>query len=97
MGISAIYPDTTVQSISWDAIKRITVETNNTGPWGWDVWWLIEGDNASCIYPAGATGDIDALKAMEARFPTFDDKVVIRAMGCTSNARFICWSNNDAL
>jgi hypothetical protein len=90
-GISATYPDGTIQSIRWDAVRRVAIETNDSGPWGADVWWLIEGSQAHCTYPGGATGEIEALKALESRLAGFNDERVVQAMGCTSNKRFVCW------
>jgi hypothetical protein len=99
-GISASYPSGEVQSISWSAVTCIAIETNDSGPWGADLWWLIEGGESRCSYPGGATGDVEALTVFESLFPGFSDETVIRANGCTSNARFVCWqgapgSNNS--
>lgn len=92
--ISARYPDGTILSIRWGEIQSVSIETNDSGPWGADVWWLIEGDQSRCTYPGGATGDIEALKALESRLTGFDDECVVRAMGCTSNRRFVCWQKS---
>jgi hypothetical protein len=75
-------------------VQCVAIETNDSGPWGADVWWLIEGNQSRCAYPGGATGDIDALKAMESRLTGFNDECVVQAMGCTSNRRFICWQRS---
>jgi hypothetical protein len=93
-GISARYPDGTILSIHWDEVQCVAIETNDSGPWGADVWWLIEGNQSRCAYPGGATGDIDALKAMESRLTGFNDECVVQAMGCTSNRRFVCWQRS---
>jgi hypothetical protein len=90
-GIAATYPNGKRQSINWSQVQRITIETNDSGPWGADVWWLFEGSGQRCAYPQGATGDVEVLKLLPERFPGFSDEQVVRAMGCTSNARFICW------
>lgn len=89
--ISSTYPDGTVQSIAWHEINCVAIETNDSGPWGADVWWLLEGVDKRCVYPQGATGDPEALDEYPKRLPEFRDRAVIEAMGCTSNARFICW------
>jgi hypothetical protein len=99
-GIFAAYPAGEIQSISWSAVTCIAIETNDGGPWGADLWWLIEGHESRCVYPGGATGDIEALAVLESLFPGFSDETVIKANGCTSNARFVCWqgipgSNNS--
>jgi hypothetical protein len=98
--ISASYPNGETQTISWESVICIAIETNDTGPWGADLWWLIEGEKSRCAYPGGATGDIDALKRFPSLFPGFSNEIVIQANGCTSNARFVCWqralrSNNS--
>jgi hypothetical protein len=90
-GISATYPDGRTETIDWAAVERIAIETNDSGPWGADVWWLVEGERTRCAYPQGATGDPEALAEYPKRFPGFSDAKVIEAMGCTSIARFVCW------
>jgi len=92
--ISATYESGEIQSIDWADIRCIAIETNDTGPWGADLWWLLEGDSHKCIYPGGATGDIEALTEFQSRFTGFDDQMVINANGCTSNARFVCWQHD---
>ena len=93
-GISAAYPDGTTQSIDWADVVRVAIETNDSGPWGADVWWLVEGERTRCAYPQGATGDPEALAEYPRRFPDFNHTKVIEAMGCTSNARFVCWERS---
>jgi hypothetical protein len=96
-GISAAYPDGRREAIDWAAVERIVIETNDSGPSGADVWWLVEGEHAHCAYPQGATGDPEALAEYPKRFPGFSAAKVIEAMGCTSNARFVCWERGRAL
>lgn len=96
-GLSAGYPDGSKQEISWSEVACIAVETNDSGPWGADVWWLLEGETKRCAYPGGATGEQEALSEFPKHFPGFSDAAVIEAMGCTSNARFVCWERKNAL
>ena len=96
-GISAVFPDGTVQSISWTDIDCIAIETNDSGPWGADLWWLFEGKSVRVAYPQGVTGELEILGLLPARFPRFSDKQVILANGCTSNSRFVCWERKNAL
>ena len=96
-GISSTYPDGTVQAISWQDVQCVAIETNDSGPWGADVWWLLEGQDNHCTYPQGATGDPEALEEYPKRFADFSHEAVIKAMGCTSNARFVCWERPNAL
>jgi hypothetical protein len=90
-GVSSAFPTGETQSIAWRDVERVAIETNDSGPWGADVWWLLESAESSVSYPQGATGDPQMLEQYPARFAGFNDGEVIRAMGCTSNARFVCW------
>jgi hypothetical protein len=92
-GITAAYPTGTVQTIAWSSVSRIAVETNDSGPWGADVWWCLEGPSSSCSFPQGATGEVAALGEIRERFPGFQ----VRGMNSTSNARFVCWEHVHAL
>jgi hypothetical protein len=92
-GIAAAYPTGTVQTIGWAAVSCIAVETNDSGPWGADVWWCLEGPSSSCSFPLGATGEDAAIAKIRERFPRFE----IRGMNSTSNSRFVCWEEGHAL
>ena len=92
-GITAAYPTGTVQTIGWATISCIAVETNDSGPWGADVWWCLEGPSSSCSFPQGATGEDAAIANIRDRFPDFQ----VRGMNSTSNARFVCWEDGHAL
>ena len=96
-GISAAYPKGDIQRISWGEVDQVIIETNDSGPWGTDVWWILAGSGKTCSYPGGATGEQEALAEFPKRFPSFRDEEVIRAMGCTSSAQFVCWQRGHAL
>lgn len=95
-GVTVTWPKGDVISASWDLIDCVAIETNDSGPWGADFWWLLEGRETRCAYPQGATGDLGLLSEFPKRFPGFSDEAVIQANGCTSNARFVCWLRNQA-
>jgi hypothetical protein len=94
-GISALYPGGTVRPIAWSEVERIAIVTNDSGPWGSDVWWVLEGADNRCAYPQGASGDEAALAEMQRRFEGFNNAAVIEAMGSTSNASFVCWQKSS--
>lgn len=89
--VSASFPTGATQTIAWQAVNRVAIQTNDGGPWGADVWWFLEGADGCVSYPQGATGDPEMLKQFPDRFPDFNDTAVIQAMGCTTNALFVCW------
>ncbi len=96
-GVSARFPTGEVQAIDWMAVNVVAIETNDSGPVGADVWWLLEGSELLLAYPQGATGDEAMLEELPHRFPGFSQEAVIAAMGCTDNARFVCWERSNGL
>ena len=46
-------------SVAKADLSGVIVETNDTGPWGADFWWLLFGadDQLACAFPQGATGE----------------------------------------
>jgi hypothetical protein len=95
--LSAVYPDGTTETIAWPEVQRIAIETNDSGPAGADFWWVFESDTKRCVFPKGATGEPEAVDVVSSRFPGFNDLAVIKAIGSTSNARFVCWERGNAL
>ena len=85
--IEVSYPVGSHQSIEWSSVQRILVETNDSGPWGTDVWWILDGGQHRCAFPQGATGEQEALEEIQRRFPTF----AIDGMNSTTGATFLCW------
>ncbi|HXI88257.1 MAG TPA: hypothetical protein VNH64_12415 [Parvularculaceae bacterium] len=72
-------------------VEAVYVETNDSGPWGADVWWLLS-DHTGAIkvaFPQMATGE-DGVIARLRRLPGFK----IEGMNSTTNARFTCWARS---
>jgi hypothetical protein len=85
-------PSGDVESVDWDDLEFVIIETNDTGPWGADVWWMLggRGGKGGCAIPQGATGEKQLLEALQ-RLPGFNNQGLIDAMACTENRRFLCW------
>lgn len=86
-----------VRGIALSAIGAVVIETNDSGPWGADFWWLLynrEGDLA-CAFPQGATGEADAVAHLET-MPGYDREEMGRAIRSTHNARFTVWRDANA-
>jgi len=94
--ISATYPNGTVESASIQSLNTVEVHTDDSGPWGADVWFIFASASGDCRFPQGATGEKEALDFMFA-LPGFDNEQFIKAMGSTSNAVFPCWQKLNAL
>jgi hypothetical protein len=85
-------PDGNEESVRWDDLRFVIIETNDTGPIGTDVWWILAGGDgkSGCIVPQGATGEQEMLHALQ-RLNGFDNNALIEAMTCVENQRFLCW------
>ena len=81
-----------VRSIAREDLSGVAIETNDRGPWGADVWWLLfdGNDQLACTFPQGATGEDAAIDYISA-LPSFDHSEMIKAMTSTDNAVFAVW------
>lgn len=81
-----------VRAVAKSELAGVAIETNDTGPWGADVWWLLFGgdDRLACAFPMGATGEREAMDYLAA-LPEFDHGEMIEAMRSTGNALFPVW------
>ena len=70
----------------------VAIETNDSGPWGADVWWLLFGasDRLACSFPQGATGESETLDYLTS-LPQFNHEQMTQAMCSTENAVFPVW------
>ena len=73
-------------------LTGVAIETNDSGPWGADVWWLLfgAGDRVDGVFPLGATGEKAAVDYLIA-LPGFDHGAMVAAMASTDNAFFPLW------
>ena len=93
--VRVTHPQRATESVALSELDEVQIVTNDSGPFGADVWWLLLGRQAGdgCTFPAGATGAKAALRLVQA-LPGFDNELFVQAMGSTSNARFSCWRRN---
>lgn len=73
-----------------NAIQKIIIETNDTGPWGTDVWWKIISENEFLTVPGGATGESEMLERFQ-QLENFDNEQLIAAMTSIENKGFVVW------
>lgn len=81
------------QRISMSDLKAVHVETNDSGPWGADVWWVLSdarGDE-KVAFPQLATGEDRVLERLRL-LPGFE----VKGMNSAQNARFLCWSGTPS-
>ncbi len=95
--ISIIEPNGTTRFVGLADLSGVMIETNDSGPAGSDVWWLLFGGNErlACAFPQGSSGEdlvVDRLLGL----PGFDHEAMIMAMGSTGNAVFPVWRKSAA-
>jgi len=73
-----------------NSIKKIVIETNDSGPWGTDLWWKVFSiQEEPMIIPNGATGESEMIEKFE-KIEGFSNDALAKAMSCVLNAEFIC-------
>src|SRR5688572_29049694 len=83
--------DGRIEEVAWKDLVEVQIVTTDEGPFVDDVFFLLVGSNdAGVCVPQGAPGSEPLLERLQA-LPDFDNGEVIRAMGCSENARFVCW------
>ena len=88
--VSARFPDGTSQTLSWHDLCRFQVETNDSGPWGWDVWFRLIGTEDELAFPLGATGEDGVFERLEGVTGRPKNEL-IDGMNCTDNKVFVTW------
>jgi hypothetical protein len=80
------------RAVAKSELAGVAIETNDSGPWGADVWWLLFGaeDELACAFPLGATGEEESVDYLTA-LPGFDHAEMVKAMGSTGNMLFPVW------
>ena len=81
-----------LQFIGTSDLSAVVVETNDSGPWGLDVWWLLfgSGEQLACAFPQGAAGEPALLEYLMA-LPGFDRGQLTKAFRSTANGSFPVW------
>ncbi len=92
--VTRTMPDGRTESVRWDQLKEVGILTTDEGPLVDDMFWLLLGDRGGCAIPSESTGMKELLIRLQ-KLPGFDNETVIKAMGSTSNAKFVCWKRGE--
>lgn len=76
--------------MSWNSLTRFEVGTNDSGPWGWDVWFVLVGERDEVSFPLGAAGE-DAVLAKAESVTGQSRSDLIDGMNSTENRTYITW------
>ncbi|MDW6026230.1 hypothetical protein SAZ10_31175 [Mesorhizobium sp. BAC0120] len=90
--ISVTDPEGETRAVELEELGGVMIETNDSGPFDADVWWLLFGADGrlACAFPQGAVGEKEAVALLSA-LPGFDHEAMVMAMGSTTNAVFPVW------
>ena len=85
-----------IRSVSKADLGAVVIATNDSGPWGADVWWLLfdSGKQQACSFPQGAIGE-DAVMDFLLTLPSFNHRQMINAMSSTDEAFFPVWEKPE--
>jgi hypothetical protein len=95
--VRRVRADGVVETIRWDEVHEVGILTTDEGPWQEDVFFLlIAADGMSgCCVPQSSDGCDQLLRRLQ-QLPNFDNEAVIKAMGSSCNAKFVCWKRQVA-
>ncbi len=90
-------PNSETETILWQNIDAILIETTDAGPIAEDVFWLFLQKNmeSGCIVPQGAIGNEKLLNEVQERFENLDNENLINAMASTENQKFLLWQRAE--
>ena len=93
VSVTRTLPDGKTEMVRWDDLQEVGLVTTDEGPAQEDVYWMLVGSAGGCAVSGSAEG-INELLTRFQQLPGFDNEAVIKAMGSTSNNRFMCWKRN---
>jgi hypothetical protein len=92
-GVRRELPDGSVEQVLWEELESIDIVTTDAGPFAEDVFWVLSAGHHGCVVP-GALGS--RILDHSNRFPGWDTRALILAMGSTENARFEVWRRESS-
>lgn len=92
--VSSSNPSGTIDTVEWQELNSVEIVTTDKGPFFPDVFLVLNGSRTKCVIPQGATGETELLHRLQ-KLPGFRNDALIKAMGCTDIARFLCWQKEQ--
>lgn len=89
-GVKLTTPDQQTASVKWEELLGIFMETDDSGPFGSDVRWILATSARSLVFPLGCDGEQELLTRLQ-KLPNFQNSTLIEAMASTEPALFKLW------
>lgn len=86
----------TTHQLPVTALKKVIVQTDDSGPWGADVLFFLftSGAEPAAVFPLEAQGCQEFVEWISA-LSGYDDRELARAMGSTNVAEFVVFQAPD--
>ncbi|MGE0280923.1 MAG: hypothetical protein AB7P20_09990 [Rhizobiaceae bacterium] len=90
--IAVVDPQGSLKVLAREALARIVIETNDSGPFSDDAWWLLLRDDGTVAlkFPQSADGEHDVIESF-LDLPGFNYEAMVTAMGSTEQGFFPVW------
>lgn len=78
----------------WQELVEVGILTTSEGPAADDVYWvLMDMQKNGFAIPSESIGVKELLARLQ-ELPGFDNEAVVQAMGCSNDAKFLCWNRS---
>jgi len=96
--IAVVDPEGSLTVLPRAALSRIVIETNDSGPFSDDAWWLLLDDDGAVAlkFPQSADGEHDVVEDF-LNLPGFNYEVMVTAMSSTEQGFFPVWRREPEL
>jgi len=84
--------DASNEAVAWTDLVKVEIVTTDEGPWGEDLFFLLEGaDGKGVAIAGGLAQECGLIAALQERLPGLDNDAIIRSASSVENARFLVW------
>lgn len=91
IAITRLHEEKILEQVRWDELSKVEIHTTDEGPFVEDVFFVLHGaQNRGCVIGQSEAYGTELLSRLQ-ELPGFHNEQVIAAMGCSENARFLCW------
>jgi hypothetical protein len=81
-----------IEEVEWDKLKKISIVTNDKGPFTADVFLVLLTDTGGCVVPQGNDSYSELYEKVTA-FENVNFENVIKAMSSSANSEFVVWES----
>jgi hypothetical protein len=84
------------EHVAWGDVVRVRIMTTDEGPWGEDVFFILEGrSGAGCVVPHDLAVRGQLLEALQSRLEGMNNAAVIESMLSIENRMFTVWEEKS--